>query len=228
MPKQKEILKQLIHECMISESDLAFVDRFNSFILVNESDESIKLECQSQIGFIYAYHQMYEKAITYFLPLMQKRKETEDFHFSNLLLDTLKSLSSLKRLEEAKTLFDQFITDKCISNFYQMEAMLLWLVQTFDPSEPELAIYEDKLNKLMNDLGYRSAKVTRKEKILDVHAVHRKSNHTYSEIVIEYGSKPKSEAIAKLKKFISSNPPGFYLKLAQDHIAELQEKCTSL
>ncbi len=66
-----------------------------------------------------------------------------------------------------------------------MKAMLVWLVQTLDSSEPELAIYEDKLNKLMNDLGYRSAKVSRKEKILDINAVHRKSNRTYSEIIIK-------------------------------------------
>ncbi|WP_057935710.1 hypothetical protein [Algoriphagus resistens] len=161
------------------------MDRFNSFLLVNESDKIIKLECQSQIGYIYAYQQMHEKAIMYFLPLMQKRKVIEDFHFSNLLLYTLKSLGSLQRSDEAKTLFDQFISDKCVSNFYQMKAMLVWLVQTLDSSEPELAIYEDKLNKLMNDLGYRSAKVSRKEKILDINAVHRKSNRTYSEIIIK-------------------------------------------
>lgn len=224
MKPKNEKLEQLKHECIMSEFDLAFVDQFKSFALANESDEAIKIECESQIGFIYSYHEMHEKAIAHLLPLMKKRKEIEDYHFSNLLLYTLKSLESLNRLHEAKALFDEFIGDQCVQNFYQMEAMLVWLVKALDPSEHELEVYDRELQQVMLDLGYHSEKATREEKILDIRTVHHKANRAYGEIAINYSSKPESEKISKLREFIASNPPGFYVKQAQAVIAKLEEK----
>ncbi len=217
-------LNQLIHQCIMDHFDLDYIGKFQAYQDKNPSDELIEIECARQMGFIYSFHEMHSKALANFLPLFDKRDKIEDFLFANLLICTLQSLTYLKRLAEAKTLFEKYIDDKCNENFYQMEGMLVWFVEALNPTEPELLKYNDKINNFMEDLGYISEKPLLQEKILEVRNVHIKANHNFGKICSDSHQTNISETLVKLQNFILSDPPEYYLDLAKNFAAKLESK----
>lgn len=220
----KEKLKQLIHKCTMDEFDLSYVNQIKTFQAKNQDEEELRLECQYQIGFIYHLNEMHQESMEILLPLIHEREKIDDFMFSNMLLIILKSLAELKKLDQAKKIFNRFIDDRSINNFYQIKGMLLWYVEALDPSESELKLYQHKLDKLMEGLGYYPAKETLKEQILAVEAVHSKVNRKFSEISIASWKEPNAVTLQRLNDFISSNPPGFYKGLAIEFKSKIEAK----
>jgi hypothetical protein len=218
-----EGLTQLIHESILGDSDLKYIPLFEAFNEKHPSNEQVRISCQSQIGFIYFHHQMHREALNHFLPLIDESEKIEDFQFSNLLLQTLQSLAQEDRLAEAKILFERFINDRCNSNFYHLEAMLVWFTLFLKPTEEELQPYKSKVIQLMDELGYLSQKPTLKEQILDIKEVHLKANKEFSEIQIAYKKDQKSKTIQRLNTFIDSDPPEFYIKLAEDFKLQIEK-----
>ncbi|MEB2779736.1 hypothetical protein U3A58_04965 [Algoriphagus sp. C2-6-M1] len=200
------------------------MDQIKTFQVENQDEEEFRLECQYQIGFIYWYNEMHQKSMDILLPLVSKREKIEDFQFSNMLLVILKSLSKLRKLGQAKEIFERFIDDRCINNFYQIEGMLLWYVEALDPAESQLRLYQHKLRKLMKGLGYYPEKVTFKDQILAIKEVHLKVNRQFSEISLDYRKEPKAVTLQRLNDFILSNPPKFYRGLANEFKSKIEAK----
>lgn len=220
----KQELKQLIQKCYLDKYDLSYVDQIKTFQAENQEEEGLRLECQYEIGVIYCFNELHQESMDILLPLIHEREKIDDFNFSNMLLIILKSLAELKKLDQAKKIFERFIDDRSINNFYRIQGMLVWYVEALDPAESELKLYQYKLDKLMEGLGYYPEKSTRKEQILAIQAVHSKVNRQFSEIVITSQKEPSTETLQRLNDFISSSPPEFYKGLAIDFKSKIKAK----
>jgi len=215
----KAKLEKLVRLTSDSFYDLSNVKKFVD--LKSKSKNFIKNECDYWIAFIYCHNNLSEKSVDFFLNLIENDKISGN-KFELALLLTLKQMTHLGRLEEAKNVFERKITLIDKEGFNIGLPLLNWYVETFNPSERELLGYKQYLDGYMKKLGLESDKNRLKDIIKQANLTNQTTSRKYGELMIATARQSNAEKIKSIARFIDDNPPLFYKKLATDWLSHLK------
>ena len=214
-------IKILIHDAILNGFDLSYANKFVELQTKYKDDAQLQKECAFWIAVVYAENNLPDEAVDIFIELIEAKDNLPE-HFPNILIHTLQLLTKLHRLEEAHHLFITHIFDKELTPFLYTLGLLSWYVETFEPSDFELAKYEDLLDSAMDKLGFHSNEAELSRKIMHVTRVNSTTNIEYSTLLISLKGKLKNEKVQVLNEFIDSKPPDFYKRLAQEVLSSIQ------
>jgi len=211
---------RLLQNIVTGKYSMLFISELEAIKSQYPLEEEIQVECEIWKAKIYSMNGFKNKAQQIYGQLIDKPILLSGY-FASVLLEYLKLLHRVGNVDMAERIFKGKIHSKQLSFVHHIE-LFTWYIGPLDPLEDDLRLYSYMYTSIENTLGYWSDKVTLRERILDLNRTHQIVVGQYTLLMLSCTKKTNDEIEEMVNNFLSSNPPRYYRKLAQQLIKNLE------